>query len=167
MAVKRFHLEIATAIGTGALGVAGLIGSMELGYSWGKSGPEAGYFPFYISLILIAASLWNFGSSLVHYNAHGKAAEALRETFLDWEQFRRVAIFLGELIAFVILTVVMGLYVSSVVYLTWNAWCHGGYRLITSAAIGIIFTAAQYLLFEIAFLVPLKKGPIEAWLGIY
>ena len=37
MAVKRFHLEIATAIGTAALGIAGLIGSMELGFSWTKS----------------------------------------------------------------------------------------------------------------------------------
>lgn len=167
MAVKRFHLEIATAIGTGAIGIAGLIGSIELGFSWTKSGPEAGYFPFYISLILLAASLWNLGTVLVHYNAHGKTAELLRETFLDWEQFRRVVTFLGEMILFVILTVTMGIYFSSIVYLTWNAWYHGGYRFIISAAIGIVFTAAQYALFEIAFMVPLKKGPIEAWFGIY
>jgi len=167
MAVKRFHLEIATAIGTGALGVAGLIGSMDLGFSWTKSGPEAGYFPFYISLILLAASLWNIGAALIHYNAHGKSAELLRETFLDWEQFRRVMTFLLEIVAFVILTVTLGIYVSSIIYLTWNAWKHGGYGLMTSAAISIIFTAAQYILFEIAFLVPLKKGPIEAWFGIY
>ncbi|MBV2143623.1 tripartite tricarboxylate transporter TctB family protein [Falsochrobactrum sp. TDYN1] len=167
MAVKRFHVEIATAIGTGMLGIAGLIGATELGFSWEKSGPEAGYFPFYISLILITASLWNLGAAIFRLNAGREAARELAETFLDREQFRRVAVFLCEMVAFVTLTLLMGLYFSSALYIGWTAWRHGGYRLLTAIGISVSFTAAQYVLFEIAFLVPLKKGPIESWLGIY
>ena len=41
--------DIITAILFLAFGLIVMIGSLKLGASWGSDGPEAGYFPFYIS----------------------------------------------------------------------------------------------------------------------
>ena len=44
-------MDIITAILFIAVGLVVMTGSLKLGASWGSDGPEAGYFPFYISLI--------------------------------------------------------------------------------------------------------------------
>lgn len=167
MAVTRFHAELAMAAGTGLFGLAGLVGALELGVGWTQSGPDSGYFPFYISLVLLAASLWNFGTAIRTKLGGGEAALELAQAFLEGAGLRRVLTFLGELTVFVVVTMVMGVYFGGTLYLAWSAWKHGGYRLHTSIAIGAIFSAVQFVLFEWAFLVPLNKGPIEAMLGIY
>ncbi len=33
-----------------------MVGSLKLGASWGIDGPEAGYFPFYISVSILLSS---------------------------------------------------------------------------------------------------------------
>ena len=165
MAVRRFHAEVATAIGTGALGAAAVIGALELGHGWSESGPESGYFPFYVGVILILASLWNLGAAIVaRQTAQGDDGA---ELFLDRERLLRLGRFIGTMLAFVILTVVMGIYVGAASYVAWNAWRSGGYRAWVALAIGCGFSVALYLVFEVAFLVPLLKGPIEPLLGIY
>ena len=49
-------MDIITALGFIAVGLVVMIGSIKLGASWGSDGPEAGYFPFYISLIILLSS---------------------------------------------------------------------------------------------------------------
>jgi hypothetical protein len=41
----------------------------------------------------------------------------------------------------------------------------GGYRLLTAVLSGIATSAVIFMVFEIWFLVPLPKGPVEALLG--
>ncbi len=48
-------VEIGLALFTAALGAIVMYGSQDIGIGWGDSGPEAGYFPFYIGLLLSAA----------------------------------------------------------------------------------------------------------------
>ncbi|MFC3570258.1 tripartite tricarboxylate transporter TctB family protein [Paracoccus simplex] len=170
MTVRRFHAEIGTAIGTGALGVAAVIGAAELGHGWEESGPQSGYFPFYVGLILIGASLWNLVAAFIRHRsaqAHAAAGGAIEEPFLDGERLRRLGRFLAAMLTFVVATLALGIYVGSAGYIAWNAWRQGGYRLPVALAIGIGFAAALYLIFEVAFLMPLLKGPIEPLLGIY
>ncbi|MFH5775518.1 tripartite tricarboxylate transporter TctB family protein [Paracoccus sp. NGMCC 1.201697] len=169
MTVRRFHAEAVTAIGTGALGVAGVVGAMQLGHGWSESGPESGYFPFYVGVILILASLWNLGTAFVAHRAAlvREGQGEIEEPFLDGERLGRLARFGGTMIAFVILTLVMGIYVGAAAYIAWSAWRTGGYRAWVALAFGLGFSLALYVIFEIAFLVPLLKGPIEPLLGIY
>ena len=49
-------MDIITSIVFLAIGLTVMIGSLKLGASWGVDGPEAGYFPFYISLIIMLSS---------------------------------------------------------------------------------------------------------------
>ncbi|KGJ05427.1 Tripartite tricarboxylate transporter TctB family protein [Paracoccus halophilus] len=169
MTVRRFHAEIGAAIVTGALGLAAMIGATELGVGWEESGPQSGYFPFYVGLILVGASLWNLVAAFLAHRAtvagHARTGEA-EEPFLDSARLGRLGRFLAVMLAFVIVTLVMGIYVGSASYIAYSAW-RGGYRPLFALAMGVGFALALYLVFEVAFLMPLLKGPIEPLLGIY
>ena len=160
MKIERKPAELTAAALTGALGIAAAVGSRELGAAWTDSGPEPGYFPFYVGLILIAASL-------------GNAVMALRARVIDdepWllpDQSRRLAGFLIPLIIYVAGAVWLGLYVASAAYVAFNVRFRGSYRSLTALAIGIGFSVLLYVVFEIAFKVPLLKGPLEPLLGIH
>lgn len=167
MTVRRFHAEVATALGTAVLGGIAIIGASELGHGWSESGPQSGYFPFYVGLILIAASLWNLATAFVrHGRAHDEGGE-IEEPFLDKERLHRLGGFLGTMLIFVVVTLVMGIYVGSTLYIAWSAWRQGGYRPALALTVGMGFSVALYLVFEVVFLMPLLKGPIEPLLGIY
>src|SRR5277367_4839239 len=67
------------------LGLAVLLGwdSWRTGMSWADDGPEAGYFPFYLSVMMGAASAYGLASTLI-------ARRAVGETFVTRDQFSRV-----------------------------------------------------------------------------
>lgn len=165
MTVRRFHAEIGTSIMTGALGLVAVIGALELGYGWTDSGPQAGYFPFYVGLILLGGSLWNLAAAFIHQRVEHAAEQD--EPFLTREGRNRIGVFFGTVVAFVVATIFLGFYVGSTLYITWTAWRQGKCRLPVALLIGALFSASQYVLFEVIFKVPLLKGPIEPLLGIY
>src|SRR5467141_849543 len=76
------------------------------GMGWDATGPQAGYFPFYLSVILAAASLWGLAKEfLVREQASG--------TFVTREQLRRVMQVFVPTLLFCLLTQWLGLYVAS------------------------------------------------------
>ncbi len=167
MTVRRFHAEVATALGTAVLGGIAILGANELGHGWSESGPQSGYFPFYVGLILIAASLWNLAAAFIRHGSARGEGDDIEEPFLDKERLHRLGGFLGTMLVYVLVTLVMGIYVGSALYIAWSAWRQGGYRPSLALAVGIGFSVALYLVFEVAFLMPLLKGPIEPLFGIY
>ena len=67
------------------MGLALLLGwdNWRTGIGWDSTGPQAGYFPFYLSVILGAASLYGLVSVLL-------TPKADAETFVTRAQLRRV-----------------------------------------------------------------------------
>src|SRR5712671_4275484 len=62
------------------------------GIAWDSTGPEAGYFPFYLSVILGGASLYGLVTTFL-------APKAASETFVTRAQLRRVmAVFVPTLL---------------------------------------------------------------------
>lgn len=161
--ISRRMTEIVTAGATGIVGLVAVIGSLELGVGWTSSGPEAGYFPFWIGLILAGASIWN-GVKACLLTQTGEEAE---EVFLSREQGMRILSFLAPMAVFVVITTFLGTYVGSTLYLVYTAHRQGGLSLPRSVLLGLGFTIALYLVFEMIFQVPLHKGPLEDMLGIY
>lgn len=159
MLISRFAMELIFAGLTMVFGIAVCLGSMEYGISWGDSGPQPGYFPFYVGLILAGASLVNFGTALFRHRGS--------VPFIDREQAKRLLSFFVPVVAFVAVTVVLGLYVGTALYLCLVMWLQGGYRLLPSVAVGLGVSVAFYVVFEMWFRVPLLKGPLEPLLGIY
>src|SRR6266481_4259723 len=62
------------------------------GISWDSTGPQAGYFPFYLSVILAGASLYGLVAALL-------SPKEASETFVTRAQLRRVmAVFVPTLL---------------------------------------------------------------------
>jgi hypothetical protein len=168
MDVRRLHVEIAMALVTGALGLAAVVGAVELGFGWEDGGPEPGYFPFWVGLILAGASVWNLVAAILRERQESEAAAAAAEgPFLERESLVRLAQFIGPMLAFVVVTILLGIYVGSTLYIAWSVWRHGGHHLGIALGVGLAFAVALYLIFEVGFRVPLLKGPLEPLIGLY
>jgi putative tricarboxylic transport membrane protein len=142
------------------LGFAVLLGwdNWRLGAGWASDGPEAGYFPFYLSVLLGAAAL--FGLVKV-VRAWGEGDTP----FVTRDQFGRVLQVLVPTILFVLLVQFLGLYVASLLLVTGFMRFVGRIALWKSALTAFIFVAAMFLTFDVAFNVIMPKGPLEAALG--
>ena len=66
---------------------------------------------------------------------------------------------------FVILSVYIGIYISTALFIGFFMIWHGHYPLYKTVPVAIGVPIALFIIFEIWFLVPLPKGPFEAWLG--
>jgi len=145
-------VEISTAIAMMVFGALIIYGSLQVGIGWGAEGPKSGFFPFYLGLVIIAASVINLITAW---------REDPRKIFAEWPQLTQVlsvviptAIYVGA-IPFV------GIYVSSLLLIAAFMMWFGRYGIGLSAAVSVGVTVAVYLMFEKWFLVPLPKGPIE------
>jgi hypothetical protein len=137
-----------------ALGLVVLFGSRELGSGWTSDGPGAGYFPFYIGVILCISGAAILGQSLL-----GKHRET--GAFVDREQFRRVMAVLLPAVVYVVAMQLVGIYLSSAVYIALFMIFLGKYKPVRSVALGIAVMALFYVLFEAWFKVPLYKGAFD------
>jgi hypothetical protein len=143
------------------LGVSAIViyDSNRLGFSWQEGvGPAAGYFPFYVALIMAGASLVNLVQALRDREAGG-------ETFVSKPAFRQVLAVFVPLTVFVVLIAFVGIYVAAAVFITLFMMYFGRYNILPSAALGAGVPVVLFLMFEKWFLVPLPKGPLEALLG--
>ncbi|NLS74191.1 tripartite tricarboxylate transporter TctB family protein [Bradyrhizobium brasilense] len=128
------------------------------GASWDSTGPQPGYFPFYLSVILGGASLYGLGAAFV---SRREAAE----TFVTRAQLRRVmAVFVPTLL-FCFATQYLGLYVASFLLIAGFMRLVGKIALWKSLLTAFVFTAAMFITFDVAFDVIMPKGPLEAALG--
>ncbi len=157
--VTRLAAEVFAALLTLALAVAIALGARGDGIGWTTGGPEAGTFPFYVGLIVGAASL---GNLVMAFTRADRAA-----VFLDATKARRIAAFGIPLLLFVVASVALGFYVATFLYLSGVMRVQGRYRWITSIAVAVGCAAFFFLVLEVWFKVPLLKGPLESTLGIH
>jgi hypothetical protein len=158
--VSRRAMEIATALATLGVGAAVMWGAYEHDIGWGDSGPAAGYFPFRIGVLIALGSLGNLALGFVGHRRDGAV-------FLTREQGKRVLSFALPLVAFVIVSVWLGLYVGAILYLFFTMVFQGGYRPLVALAVGLATAVVMRLVFPMWFKVPLLTGPLEAMLGLY
>jgi len=128
------------------------------GISWDSTGPQPGYFPFYLSVILAAASLYGLVAALLS----GKEA---REPFVTRAQVRRVMAVFVPTFLFCLVTQFLGLYVASFLLIAGFMRLVGKIALWKSLLTALLFTAAMFVTFDIVFDVIMPKGPLEAAFG--
>jgi len=151
-------VDLVTAVIIFLLGVVVAWDSYRLGASWGAEGPQAGYFPFYIGLLICISSAVVLAQSLARLNRD-------KQVFVQHEQLRQVMIILLPSTAYVLGIQFIGIYVSSAVFICLFMRIIGRYTWLRSAAVGVAVSAVAFPLFEIWFTIPLPKGPLEALLG--
>jgi putative tricarboxylic transport membrane protein len=132
---------------------------VRLGARWGDDGPQAGYFPFYIGLILCASSAVNLALAMLDTRDKDR-------TFVGVGQLKLVLTVLIPSAIYVALIGWTGIYLASAVYVAFFMRWLGRYPWWKVAAVSIGNSVAFFLIFEIWFKVPLPKGPLEALLGL-
>src|SRR5882762_4471987 len=75
-------IEIAVSLLLLALAVALGYDNWRTGITWDSTGPQPGYFPFYLSVILGGASLYGLGTAFL-------SRQEAAETFVTRAQLRR------------------------------------------------------------------------------
>ena len=151
-------VEIGVALFMALLAAVGIAGSLKVGIGWGPEGPKAGFFPFYISLIVLISCAVNIIGVFREFTG--------REVFATWGQLRQVLSVVIPTTIYVFAVPVIGMYVSSglliAVFMKWIG--RYSWPMVLTIAIGV--PILTFILFERWFLVPLPKGPLEDWLGL-
>jgi putative tricarboxylic transport membrane protein len=133
--------------------------SARIGAQWGSDGPQAGYFPMLTGSALSLAGGWLAATTLLRWKARAD------EVFVSWERLKPVLAMLLPTIAYVVVIAFLGIYVASAIFIgAFMVW-QGRYRLLPAVGIGVAIPAVMFALFELWFLVPLPKGPLERMLG--
>lgn len=149
-------IELGVAAVMALFGVITILGSLRVGIGWGAEGPKSGFFPFYIGVIIILASLVNIAQRFLDREDH---------LFAEWIQLRQVLAVVIPTTVYVFAIPYTGIYLASAVLIAlFMSWL-GRYRWPLTSAIAIGIPVVIFLMFEKWFLVALPKGPIEQWLG--
>jgi hypothetical protein len=148
-------MEIVVAFVLFGIGSLVVYDSYRLGSSWGADGPEAGYFPFYIGLIICISSVVVFIQQM--FGRSGRRGG----TFVEWQALRQVLAVLIPAVLYVLGIQLVGLYVASAIYIALFMHVLGKYSWLKSATLGFAVSAVAFTTFEVWFKVPLYKGAFD------
>jgi len=133
--------------------------SVRIGPQWASDGPQAGYFPWLTGCALALCGGWLAAMTIVHWKKIGD------EVFVSWANLKPVLAMLVPSIVYVALIYVLGIYVASAIFIAFFMIWKGRFGWLKTLAVSLSVPAALFALFEIWFLVPLPKGPLERMLG--
>ena len=150
-------VEIGVAGATTVFAIIVIIGSLQVGIGWGAEGPKAGFFPFYIGVLIVISSAVNFIRIVTETSDRG--------LFAEWGQLAKVMSVLVPTAIYVALIPWIGIYVASILLIAFFMKWLGRYDWPLVAAVSLGVPLAVFLIFERWFLLPLPKGPIEEFLG--
>ena len=151
--------ELVVAAGFFILGAVVIYDSLRLGMRWIADGPQPGYFPFYLGVIICTSATLTFVFAL-------RMPAGRNKTFVEWDQLKLVLSVLIPSVLYVALVGWLGLYVSAVLFIAFFMRWLGKYPWWKVAAVSLGNSIVFFLIFERWFLVPLPKGPLESLLGL-
>jgi hypothetical protein len=148
--------------------VSGIViyGSLEVGIGWIEfEGPSSGFFPFYVSLILAAASVVNLVRALLRVEPGGAGI------FVSVPAFGRVLTVAIPLTVYVALITGIslgpiamprvGIYLASIVFILAFAVLVGSDSFLKATVVAFVAPVLLYVVFEKHFLVLLPKCNFE------
>jgi len=156
-ALGQRSAEIAMAVLFFAAGALVVFDSVRLGIGWADDGPRAGYFPFYVGLLICIAALVNGGRAML---------VSRDKTFVQVGQLKLVLTVLVPTAVYVATVSWIGIYVSSAILIGMFMRWLGKYAWWKVLAVSVGTSVALFLVFELWFQVPLPKGPLENMLGL-
>jgi putative tricarboxylic transport membrane protein len=157
-ACSQKSAEIAVAALFFLVGAIVVYDSLRVGVKWAEDGPQSGYFPFYIGLLVCGSSVLNVIFALSK-NIKGK-------TFVEVAALKLVLSVLVPAAIYVALIGWAGIYLASALFVAFFMRWLGKYPWWKVAAVSVGNSVVFFLIFEIWFKVPLPKGPLETLLGL-
>jgi hypothetical protein len=148
--VKIKTVEIGVAVLLLALGALIFSESLKLGAGWGFSGPQPGFFPLVLTILIIVGCL------IVLFVAFRQPAG---ETFFEVSQEIVDLLKVGiPILVAVALLRLLGLFLVSGLYLGFFMIYYGKYRWWQSTIAGVLFAAILWLLLREAFNLPMPMN---------
>ncbi|MDB5808211.1 MAG: tctB [Betaproteobacteria bacterium] len=152
--ISMRSVELVVAVLLFTVGAIVIYDSYRLGSKWGSDGPQSGYFPFYIGILICISSVVNFVQAILV-----KPADS--GIFVSWGPLKLVLTVLIPAGIYVLGVKYLGIYVASAVYIAiFMAWL-GKYSWLRSIVVGIAVNVSFFLMFEVWFKVPLFKGDFD------
>lgn len=157
--VSRAAVDAGVGALTLLIGAAVMYDAWRLGAGWANGTPQPGYFPLRIGAIICVASV----SVILRALLAGRAVpEAI---FTRWKEFRPVLAVLVPTVAYVAIIQPLGIYTASALLIAAFMRVGGKYGWLKTALVSGGTAIALFWVFEMEFLVPLPKGPVEALFG--
>lgn len=152
--VATYIIDAAVAAVLLSLGILVVVTSLKLGAGWTSDGPGSGYFPFGIGVLICISGLGTMLQALF-------AKDKDREVFVDREQFKRVLQVFIPALFYVAAIEVLGVYISSAIYIALFMILLGKFSWIKAIIAAILTNVFFFGMFEIWFKVPLFKGSMD------
>jgi putative tricarboxylic transport membrane protein len=145
--------DIVVALLLMLIGLLVIWDSVRIGFGWGMSGPEAGFFPFYMALGIVICTFFIVLRAMRIYRKEGPGKTLVQEGGL-----LPILWVLLPAVGMVLLTELTGLHLATVFYLAFYMRVVGKIHLAKVVLISIIVPLAVYILFDRVFLIPLPEG---------
>ena len=155
---RQRTVEVITLAVTLAFALLMAYDNWRTGIAWESTGPAAGYFPFYVSMILAGACVFGLVQELRRWSEPA-------EPFVRRNQFKRVLQVFFPTLLYVPVTQWLGLYVASFLLIAGFMIAVGHIKAWKSILTAFIFSALMFATFEVAFDVIMPKGPLEHLFG--
>ena len=156
-AVSNRTMEICVAVILMLIGGVVVWDSIRLGWRWGLEGPQAGYFPARVGMLIVLSSAVTLVINLLRRDSGG--------AFVERHQLRLVLHVLIPTALFVFAIGYIGIYVAMALFIGAFMWWQGRFPIVRIVPVSVLVPFGMFLMFEKWFLVPLPKGPLEALLG--
>jgi putative tricarboxylic transport membrane protein len=140
------------------VGAVMMMDSYRIGMGWAPEGPQAGYFPFRTGAIIGISSVVIFLRAFL-----GKHRN--HELFVSWDRFKQVLYVLIPAVLYVLVTQFIGIYVASAVFIGGFMRVMAKFSWLKVILVSVCISVALFYAFEIQFMVPLPKGPLESLFG--
>jgi hypothetical protein len=145
--------DIIVAIGLMVVGLLVLGDSIRTGFGWGMSGPEAGFFPFYMGLGIVISTFFILMKAIKTYKKEGAGKPLVPEGGMS-----QILWVLLPAIGVILLTELLGLHLATVLYLAFYMGVVGKINWGKVILLSIVVPLVVYVLFDKIFLIPLPEG---------
>lgn len=136
-----------------AVGAIILYDAVRLGYKWGMSGPEAGFFPFVLAIGILICSTIITIKGVMAYRKEGESEPLVPEGGL-----KPILWVLIPSTVMVGLTALIGLHLAALCFLTFYMRVVGKIGWLKVALVSVLVPLGLYILFDKLFLIPLPQG---------
>ena len=133
--------------------------SWRLGAKWGEDGPQTGYFPFYVAVIICISSIVNLFKALA-------IAPERDKVFVKVGQLKLVLAVLVPTLVYVGMISWLGIYLASTLFVAFFMRWLGKYPWWKVVSLSVGNSVIFFVIFEVWFMIPLPKGPLESALGL-
>lgn len=155
-AITKRTAELIVGAILAALAVLVVWSNYQIGAGWAEDGPQSGYFPLRMGVFILIGSIAVIVQAVLKND---------RSSFVEKAQLRLVATVLVPLIVYVAAIQWLGIYLASALFIGIFMMAIGKFAWWKSLIVSVSISLAFFWIFEMAFKVPLPKGPIEHFFG--